>query len=41
MQAVQATVSVFDQMTDAEQKTLLAALAALKAAEDEDHPTLN
>jgi Family of unknown function (DUF5681) len=41
MQPVEASVSIFDQMTDDEQKTLLAALAALKAAEDEDHPTLN
>jgi hypothetical protein len=30
MQAVEATVSVFDQMTDDEQKMLLAALAALR-----------
>jgi steroid 5-alpha reductase family enzyme len=30
MQAVEATVSVFDQMTDDEQKMLLAALQALK-----------
>jgi hypothetical protein len=34
-------VSVLDQMTDDEQKTLLAALAVLKA-QDEDRPeTLN
>jgi hypothetical protein len=32
MQAVEATVSVFDQMTDDEQKMLLAALQALKDA---------
>jgi hypothetical protein len=31
-QAVEATVSVFDQMTDDEQKMLLAALQALKNA---------
>jgi hypothetical protein len=30
MQAVKATVSVFDQMTDDEQKTMLAALEALR-----------
>jgi hypothetical protein len=32
MQAVEANVSVFDQMTDAEQKTMLAALEALSDA---------
>jgi hypothetical protein len=32
MQAVEATVSVFDQMTDDEQKMLLAALQALRDA---------
>jgi Family of unknown function (DUF5681) len=35
-QTVSANVSVFDQMTDDEQKTLLAALAALKAEENDD-----
>jgi hypothetical protein len=30
MQAVKANVSVFDQMTDDEQKTMLAALEALR-----------
>jgi hypothetical protein len=33
MQAVEATVSVFDQMTDDEQKMLLAALASLRDEE--------
>ena len=32
MQPVEASVNIFDQMTDDEQKVLLAALAALKAA---------
>jgi hypothetical protein len=32
MQAVEANVSVFDQMTDDEQKTMLAALEALRDA---------
>jgi hypothetical protein len=32
MQAVKANVSVFDQMTDDEQKTMLAALEALRDA---------
>jgi hypothetical protein len=32
MQAVKAKVSVFDQMTDDEQKTMLAALEALRDA---------
>jgi Family of unknown function (DUF5681) len=36
MQPVEASVSIFDQMTDDEQKTLLAALAAIKAAEEEE-----
>ena len=40
-QTVNANVSIFDQMSDDEQKHLLAALAALKA-QDEDRPeTLN
>jgi hypothetical protein len=34
-QTVSANVSVFDQMTDDEQKTLLSALAALRAAEED------
>ncbi|HEY6517821.1 MAG TPA: hypothetical protein VIZ19_00455 [Roseiarcus sp.] len=36
MQPVEASVNIFDQMTDDEQKVLLAALAALKAAGDGD-----
>jgi hypothetical protein len=32
MQAVKANMSVFDQMTDDEQKTMLAALEALRDA---------
>lgn len=40
-QAVEANVSFFDQMTDDEQKTMLAALAALKAAEEDPPETLN
>jgi hypothetical protein len=40
-QTVEVTQSVFDQMTDDEQKAMLAALAVLKA-QDEDRPeTLN
>jgi hypothetical protein len=39
MQAVEANVSLLDQMTDEEQGIMLAALAALKAAE-EDRPEL-
>jgi Family of unknown function (DUF5681) len=35
-QTVSANVSVFDQMTDDEQKTMLAALTALKAEENDD-----
>jgi hypothetical protein len=35
-QTVSANVSVFDQRTDDEQKTMLAALAALKAEEKDD-----
>jgi hypothetical protein len=35
-QAVDANVSIFDRMTDDEQKTLLAALDALKAEENDD-----
>jgi hypothetical protein len=38
-QAVEASVSILDQMTDDEQKILLAALAALKAV-DEEGPEL-
>jgi Family of unknown function (DUF5681) len=34
-QAVEANVNIFDQMTDDEQRIMLAALAALKAAEEE------
>jgi hypothetical protein len=33
-QPVEANVNIFDQMTDEEQKILLAALAAIRAAED-------
>jgi Family of unknown function (DUF5681) len=40
-QTVSANVSVFDQMTDDEQKTMLAALAALKAKEEDRPETLN
>jgi hypothetical protein len=36
MQAVEASVSILDQMTDNERKALLAALAALKAEENDD-----
>lgn len=39
-QTTNLNVSVFDQMTDDEQKILLAALATLKA-QDEEQPTLN
>ena len=35
MQPVEASVSVSDQVKDDEQKTLLAALASLKAAEED------
>ena len=34
-QTVSANVSILDQMTDDEQKAMLAALAALRAAEDD------
>jgi hypothetical protein len=40
-QTVSANVSVFDEMTDSERKTLLAALAALKAKEEDRPETLN
>jgi hypothetical protein len=40
-QTVSANVSVFDEMTDTERKTLLAALAALKAKEEDRPETLN
>jgi hypothetical protein len=40
-QTVSANVSVFDEMTDSERKTLLAALAALKAEEEDRPETLN
>lgn len=40
MQPVEASISLFDQMTDDEQKIMLAALSAVKAAEDEQ-PTMN
>jgi hypothetical protein len=37
LQAVEANVNIFDQMTDDEQNILLAAMAAIRAAE-EDRP---
>ena len=40
-QTVEVTQSVFDQMTDDEQKIMLAAMAALKAAEEDRPETLN
>jgi len=40
-QTIDAHVNIFDQMTDDEQKTLLAAMAALKAAEEGRPETLN
>jgi hypothetical protein len=41
MQPVEANVNIFDQMTDDEQKILLAAMAALRAAEEDPPGTLN
>jgi hypothetical protein len=41
-QTIDANVNIFDQMTDEEQKTLLAAMAAIREAAEEDPPeTLN
>jgi hypothetical protein len=39
MQPVEANVSMFDQMSDQEQKTMLAALDAIRA-QDEERPEL-
>jgi hypothetical protein len=41
MQPSEVNVNLFDQMTDDEQKVMLAAMAAVKAAEEDRPETLN